>query len=124
MTKSLLLGTLLGGLTAFAWSMVSWELVGWHEKTMAGFQNEDEVAAVIAPHASSDGPYILASVPRVEGMAPEQKKQTEAAMAKFQKGPIVIASVRRGGFGSSGQAIALQVLSLMAGAFLLTWLVL
>lgn len=36
----------------------------------------------------------------------------------------MIAAVRRGGFGTSFQAIALQVLSLMAGAFLLTWLVL
>jgi len=36
----------------------------------------------------------------------------------------VIAAVRRGGFGTSLEAIALQVLSLMAGAFLLTWLVL
>jgi hypothetical protein len=53
---------------------------------MAGFQNEDEVAAVIASHASSHGTYILASVPRLEGMAPEQKKQTEAAAMRSFRG--------------------------------------
>jgi hypothetical protein len=31
--KSLALGTLLGGLAAFAWSSISWEVIGWHEKT-------------------------------------------------------------------------------------------
>jgi hypothetical protein len=30
--RSLILGTLLGGLAAFVWSMVSWELIGWHER--------------------------------------------------------------------------------------------
>jgi hypothetical protein len=34
MKKSLLLGTILGGLMAFLWSSVSWELLGWHEKGM------------------------------------------------------------------------------------------
>jgi len=58
-------------------------------------------------------------------MAPEQKKTAEAAaIAKMQKGPIVVAAVRLNGFGSSGHAIAIQVLSLMAAAFLLTWLLL
>jgi len=123
MTKALLLGTVLGGLTAFVWSMVSWELIGWHEKVMLGFQDEDQVSAAIAAHAPADGTYLLPSAAHTEGLTPEQRKQAEAAaIEKFQKGPIMVAAVRRGGFGSFGQAIALQVLSLMAGAFLLTWL--
>lgn len=125
MTRALLLGTVLGGLTAFAWSMVSWELLGWHEKTMLGFQNEEEVSAVIASHAAADGTYLLPGVPHTEGLPPDQRKTAEAmAMAKFEKGPIVIAAVRRGGAGSTGRLIAVQILSLMAAAFLLTWLVL
>jgi hypothetical protein len=42
----------------------------------------------------------------------------------MKKGPIMIAAVRRGGFGSFGRAMTIQVLSLMAAAFLLTWLLL
>jgi hypothetical protein len=42
--KSLVLGTLLGGLAAFVWSTISWELIGWHGKTMLGFRNDEEVA--------------------------------------------------------------------------------
>src|SRR5208283_5547149 len=59
MKKALILGTLLGGLAAFVWSSISWEVVGWHEKTMVSFQNEDEVSAVIASHAATDGIYLL-----------------------------------------------------------------
>jgi hypothetical protein len=105
--------------------MVSWEMIGWHEKTMLAFQNEDDVAAVIASHAPASGTYMLPGQPQTAGMTAEQKKSAEAAaMAKMQKGPIVVAAVRQGGFGSFGRAIAIQVLSLMAAAFLLTWLLL
>ena len=125
MLRSLVLGTVLGGLVAFAWSTVSWEVIGWHEKTMVSFQNEDEVSAVIASHAPRDGTYILPGGPSTEGMTSEQKKKAEAAvMEKMQKGPIMVAAVRRGGFGSFSRALIIQVLGLMAAAFLLTWLLL
>jgi hypothetical protein len=120
-----MLGTILGGLVAFGWSTVSWEMLGWHEKAMINFQNDEEVSAVIASHATTDGTYILPGSRSTKGMNSVQKKQTEAAlMEKMRKGPIVVAAVRRGGFGSFGQAMVIQVLSLMAAAFLLTWLLL
>jgi hypothetical protein len=124
MLKSLVLGTVLGGLVAFVWSTVSWEVLGWHEKTLVKFQNDDEVSAVIASHATEDGTYILPSAPSTEGMSAEQKKNVQAALIqKMQKGPIMIAAVRRGGFGSFSRGLIVQVLSLLA-AFLLTWLLL
>ncbi len=125
MTRALILGTILGGLVAFVWSTVSWEMLGWHEKTMMNFQNDEEVSVVIASHAAQDGTYILPGSRSTKGMDPEQKKQTEAAlMEKMRKGPIMVAAVRRSGFGSFGQAMCIQILSLMAAAFLLTWLLL
>jgi hypothetical protein len=125
MTKSLILGTILGGLAAVVWSSISWELIGWHEKTMVAFHNEDEVSAVIASHAGQDGTFILPSMPSTAGMTPEQKKSAlDAVMQKMQAGPIMVAAVRRGGFGSYGRGLVIQLLSLMAAAFLLTWLLL
>jgi lipoprotein signal peptidase len=125
MMKALVLGTILGGLVAFVWSSVSWEVIGWHEKTMVKFQNEDEVSAVIASHAPVDGTYLLPAGPSTDGMTPDQKKATQAAtMEKMQKGPIMFATVRRGGFGSFSRGLIIQLLSLMAAAFLLTWLLL
>jgi hypothetical protein len=58
-------------------------------------------------------------------MTSEQKKKTQAAvMEKMQKGPIMVAAVRREGFGSFSRALIIQLLSLIAAAFLLTWLLL
>lgn len=123
MTKSLLLGALLGGLTAFIWSSISWEVLGWHETPMLAFQNEDEVAAVIASHTTQSGIYLLPGA--AEGLTAEQKKAAQTAqMEKMQKGPIMFAAVRREGYGSFTRGLIVQLLSLIAAALLLTWLVL
>jgi hypothetical protein len=110
--KSLSLGTLLGGLAALVWSTLSWEVIGWHEKTMLGFQKDEEVAATISSHTVQDGTYLL------------PYGTSKEVMDRMQKGPIMVAAVRRGGFGSFAQGMAVQVGSLLAAAFLLTWLLL
>lgn len=120
--KSLLLGTILGGLTAFIWSSLSWELLGWHEKSILAFQNDQEVADVLLSHTTQSGTYILPGVPQ-EGMTAEQKKAAQTAvMQRMQKGPIMFAAIRREGFGSFARGLVIQFVSLMAAAFLLTWL--
>jgi len=125
MARSLVLGTILGGLVAFIWSSISWEVLGWHEKTMLSFQNPNEVAAVVLTDTVRDGTYILPGEPPTVGMSPQEKKQAEATlMESMQKGPVMVAAVRRGGFGRFNRALALQVASLMAAAFLMTWLAL
>jgi hypothetical protein len=125
MWKSLLLGAILGGLTAFIWSSISWELLGWHEKPILAFQNDDEVSSVILSHTMQSGVYILPGAAPAEGMSAEQKKATQSAlMAKMQKGPIMFAAIRRDGFGSYPRGLVIQFLSLVAAAFLLTWMLL
>jgi hypothetical protein len=125
MIRSLVLGTILGGLVAFLWSGISWEAIGWHEKTLLTFQNEDEVAVAIASHITQSGTYLLPGGPPQEGMTSEQKKAAqEVLMQKMQKGPVMFAAIRRGGFGSYGRGLAAQALIQMAAAFLLTWLLL
>jgi hypothetical protein len=125
MIRSLVLGTILGGLTAFIWSSISWEIIGWHEKPLLTFQNEDEVSATIASHITQSGTYLLPAGPSQAGMTPEQKKAAQAIlMQKMQKGPVMFAAIRQGGFGSFTRGLITQALILMAGAFLFTWLLL
>jgi hypothetical protein len=125
MIRSLVLGTILGGLTAFIWSSISWEIIGWHEKPLLTFQNEDEVSAAIASHITQSGTYLLPAGPSQAGMTPEQKKAAQAIlMQKMQKGPVMFAAIRQGGFGSFTRGLITQALILMAGAFLFTWLLL
>jgi hypothetical protein len=123
MLKSLVLGTILGGVVAFIWSSISWEVLPWHEQGFHSFQNDEEVSAVIASHITESGNYILPGRPPMEGMNAEQKKALETTlMAKMQKGPVMFAAIRRGGFGSFTAGVVKQFLILAAGAFLLTWL--
>jgi hypothetical protein len=125
MMKSLLLGTILGGLTAFIWSSISWAVLTWHEKPVLVFQNEDEVAAIIASHSTQSGIYILPGAGSTEGMSADQKKTAETArMAKMQNGPLVFAAIRRDGFPSYTRGLTIQLLSIFAAAFLLTWMLL
>jgi len=125
MRKSVLLGTILGGLAAFLWSTISWELLSWHEKPLLRFQDEDRVAGAISSQTTRSGTYILPAGPLQADMTADQKKAAQAVlMEKMMKGPIMIAAVRRDGFGSVTRAFVVQFLSLTAAAFLLTWLLL
>jgi hypothetical protein len=125
MLKSLVLGAILGGLTAFTWSFISWDLLPWHEKQLHSFQNEDEVSAVIASHAPESGNYLLPTGPSQEGLSPDQKKAAqEIRMQKMQKGPLVFAAIRREGFGSFPKVLLTQLLYQMFAALLLTWMLL
>jgi hypothetical protein len=125
MLKSLVLGTILGGVVAFIWSSISWEVLPWHEQGFHNFQNDEEVSAVIASHITESGNYILPGRPPMEGMNAEQKKAAETTlMARMEKGPVMFAAIRRGGFGSFAAGLVKQFLILAAGAFLLTWLLL
>jgi hypothetical protein len=125
MLKPLVLGTILGGLVAFVWSSISWEVLPWHGKPILSFQNDEEVSAVIRTHAVKSGVYILPGGPSMDGMTSEQKKAAQATlMEEMQKGPVMFAAIRRDGFGSYTWGLVIQLLSLMAAAFLLTWLAL
>jgi hypothetical protein len=110
--KSLVLGTLLGGLTALVWSNISWELIGWHEKSLRTFENDQDVAAVISSHTVEDGTYLM------------PLGSSKEAQERMRGGLIVLAAVRRGGIGSVGRLFSVQVAILFATAFLLTWLLL
>jgi hypothetical protein len=65
MLKSLVLGAILGAITAFLWSFISWSVLPWHQKQLRSFRNEDEVTVVIASHALESGNYILQREPVV-----------------------------------------------------------
>ena len=109
-TKALLLGTLLGGLAALVWSNISWELIGWHEKTLRAFEQDNEVAEIISAHTIGDGTYLM------------PYGTSKEAQDRMAKGPIVVAAVRRAGMGPVGWLFGRQIAILFAGAFLLTWL--
>jgi hypothetical protein len=125
MLKPMFLGAVLGGITAFLWSFISWDLLPWHEKQLHSFPNEDEVSAVIASHASQSGNYLLPTGPSEEGLSADQKKAAEQIrMQKMQKGPLMFAAIRKEGFGSFPKTLITQLFCQMFAALLLTWMLL
>ena len=125
MLKPLALGAVLGGLTAFVWSFISYGVLSWHLKQYHSFQTEDEVSALISSHAPESGIYLLPLGPPQEGMNSEQKKTAmEIRTQKMQKGPLMFAAVKRGGFDSFPRVLLIQFCYHMIAAALLTWLLL
>ncbi len=124
MAKSLVLGALLGGLVAFAWSTVSWMMLPWHETTMLNFQDEDAVVRAIVDNAPASGVYF-APGGAGKGLTREQADAAnQAAMEKMKQGPIVFATVQRRGMASMAGPMVAQFLILAVAALLVTWLVL
>jgi hypothetical protein len=125
MTKSLLLGAILGGIVAFLWSFVSWSMLPWHESGIASFQDEDAFGRAVLEHTTGSGLYGYPGNPPTVGMTKEQKKAAETAtFEKMKKGPMVFAAIRRDGYNSYVQGICIQLGIQILAAFLLTWLVL
>ena len=125
MLKSLLLGALLGGLTAFVWSFISYGVLLWHLNQYHSFQNEDDVSALVSSHAPKSGIYLLPLGPSQQGLNSEQKKAAvEIRTQKMQKGPLMFAAIRLAGFGSFPRVLLIQLLYQMFAALLLTWMLL
>jgi hypothetical protein len=86
MIKSLLLGSLLGGLVVFAWSAISWMVLPWHNPMMISFGNEAAVAQVLAENATTSGMYIMPGLPAgYDKLSGEAKKAADAEMEQRGK---------------------------------------
>ena len=56
--KTLLLGTIFGTLTLFAWESVSNTVIPWHAPTMKAFKDSNAVVQTIKANAPTNGMYI------------------------------------------------------------------
>lgn len=101
MSKSLWKPALLGGVTLFVWSTISWTVLPWHNTTFNVFFDEDEVARVIGANTPGGGVYLYPGDHHKPGMTPEEEKAaTEAVMTKMAAGPFLFVSVSSAGMSS------------------------
>lgn len=87
MARMLVLGTLVGGTVAWVWGAISWMALPWQRATFLAFRDQDAVARAIAENAPRSGMY---------GIPVETDADAESRLAT---GPLVLAAVRREGFG-------------------------
>lgn len=84
---------LLATILYFAWGAISHMLLPWHEASMRGFADEADVVAQIQEGAPESGLYIF---PYLDPKNEDESVKKEA-MEKWEKGPVVFASVSHEG---------------------------
>jgi hypothetical protein len=113
MTGALIKGTILGGVVLFAWSMLSWTVLGLHSSSLLHFTDETAVAQAMLDNAPQPGVYALpGEVIKAVGMSDEQFKAAQmVADDRAKRGPELFVTVRLGGVGSMTPHIAKQEMS-------------
>ena len=121
--KSLLLGTVLGGLAVFIWGTISWTVLPWHMPTLKSFSNEQAVTEVLKGNAPATGVYVLPN-PAAPAASPEEKKQQDAKAEKqWAEGPRALVAYAETGASMTPSMIKGLVFDMVA-ALLLTLLIL
>ena len=118
-----MLSSFFGALVVFAWSSISWMLLGWHQAGHRSFTDEAAVAAALVANAPASGIYMLpnpyvASSSEVPTPAGGEAPSVEE---KLRAGPFLYAAVRIGRrdwnmAAMMGESFATQ----LVGAFLLS----
>jgi hypothetical protein len=120
--------TVLGGLIAFVWGVLSWIVLPWHSFALERFTNESQVASVIRDNAPADGVYILPNMyeGKIQGTSQEVSEELIGSHEIMQHGPHMFAAIRLHGRNpyTSGGAYIRALFFSFAAAFLITWLVL
>lgn len=123
MVRSLVLGTVLGGLVMFGWGAVNHMLLPWTTEALLPFTNEEAVRQAVVANTPRPGIYVLPNIPP---NTPREQQQAAMAAAehKMMQGPMVFASIRLGPAGSMAGMMTVQVLIDLAGGLLATALLL
>ena len=114
--KSILFGTVVGGLTLFVWSAVLWMALPWHT-AFRSFSNEDALMHALTDGFKQPGMYTIPG-----GYEIGTAEQKMAAAEKIAKGPVVFASVRPARVGSLTAMFVRQAIIQFVTAFVLVLL--
>ncbi len=126
MLKSLVLGSLLGGLVLFIWGAVSWMVLPWHMATLKKFKDEGAVAQVFVANAPESGEYILPNAHQHESGLPDAQRKAaeESAMTRMMQGPFMFSSISLRGTKNMGTSMGIGMANQILAALLATGLLL
>ncbi len=110
-----MLGAVLGGLTWFLWSALSWSVLPWHHKTFKAFSDEEPVEKVLLQYAGADGVYGLPAPPGAG-------RDEQFVFDKMKRGPLVTVVFQRGGYASIAPKMVIALVTGMIEALAFTWL--
>ena len=123
MYKNLAKGALIGGVTVFMWSMLSWMALTWHMQTYFKFTDEAEVAKVLKRNTSQSGIYVLPNTSHYSNNTPT--KEIKKAEEILKAGPFVFASITLGGMKKMGaMTLMISLCSCILAAAIISWMLL
>lgn len=116
MKKTVIFGSLVGGVIVFIWGMVSWMLLPWHEVHFKDFNKPEQVRECILQNAGCAGIYTL---PSCRTDAVEFYKQ------QLIRGPIMFAAIKPHGGETFNLAknLLVELAIAFAGAAIVTYIV-
>ena len=115
--------SLIGGLVAFIWGVLSWMALPMHKDCFKKFKDESQVAEAIRENTHGDGMYILPNTLHYNCNTPQKEIHRGARM--LENGPFMFASVRMDGLGGmSVMPFVLAIITQIIGAFIVTWMLL
>ena len=83
MLKKIILASILGGLAAFLWGFLSWNVFSWHMTTMKSIRNESAVVTQLTEEIATTGVYMFPGIPRDQNPVAQN-----AYGEKIRRGPI------------------------------------
>jgi hypothetical protein len=78
--KTIVWGTLVGGIVLFAWGAISWTALPWRNTVFQHFSNEEAITQALMAGAKEPGMYTVPGM--LEGGTPEQQKAMQEKIAK------------------------------------------
>lgn len=122
--KSLLLGSLLGGLAVFVWGTISWTVIPWQMSTLKRFSDQEAVTAALKANAPTTGVYLLPNRAASGATVEEQKRQDAAMERQWGEGPrAFVAYIQTGAESTVPQMLKGLLFNILA-ALVLTLLIL
>lgn len=122
MARKLVIGSILGGATLFAWGAVSWLVLPWHLMAVERFTDEALVADVIRANAPTRGTYLLPHPHAVRAEGEAATLEEGAYQERMRQGPVLFGAVQpRGARPDDPTLFLASFATQLVVALLLTW---
>lgn len=117
MCKRVITAAILGGVTVFIWSMISWMVLPWHGPTFNQFTDETTVTQTLNANTGKSGIYLL---PYESDFSIEAK---EGFDNKYKTGPLAfVAFSKEGGDPTMKPQLVMSLITQLVAALIIAML--
>lgn len=118
--KTILKGTIIGGIIAFVWGTISWMVIPWHQAMFQQFKNPANVESAILRNVEGPGVY---TIPGICDRMKEEKSEIDTGKSKAVDNQLVMMAMVVPNMGNpmKPSMFVIGFIINMISAFFLTW---